>query len=236
MRIGQLGSLLAAIAPALCFAQVPGEPTHEIFPMKAGTRWIYRGEVAWQEINGTQVSKAILTWTMRVVDSFESGRYTVALLSGHPRDLTWYERGRNPGCYFLIRVDGSRYYLRECAATDSRERLHLRPGDLPKLVDDDLIIKLPLHKGDVFGRDDEDKRQDTMYGWLVSSIGPARLGLVMGAVPRPRTPYVLTYRTNPDNLTETYDPGIGLTSFDYSHNGTTSEVHVKLVDFHSPVR
>src|SRR5437016_9886713 len=52
----------------------------DIFPMRTGASWIYRGEVAWQAAGeGAKVHRALLRWKMELVDSVQRGRYRAAL-------------------------------------------------------------------------------------------------------------------------------------------------------------
>src|SRR5437016_1177673 len=122
MRFAWLTFSLVSITAMPCAAQGTSSSNSEIFPMETGTHWTYRGEVVWKGgADNPRIHRANMTWPMRIVDSLEDGRFKIALLSGHPRDLIWYESGRKPGCDLLIRVDGSRFYLRECSPTSSRE-------------------------------------------------------------------------------------------------------------------
>ena len=226
MRTMAIGAsiILILTGSALCAGQIAGQPDTDVFPMRKGTRWIYRGEVAWQASGKGQSTR--LDWTMEVVDSVQRGRYKVALVLGHPKDLIWYEEGRKPGCHILIAVDNTKFYLRECEPSASREKLTLPEGDLTGLTgEENLILKFPLRQADTFGGDPERDAKDGMYAWYVQAVRQTP----------PRTEYVLTYRTNPDHEVDTYVPGIGLTAFVYSHHGTVSEVNVKLVDFQIPV-
>src|SRR5260370_33508279 len=100
--------------------------------MRKGTHWIYRGEVAWQASGKTHSTR--LDWKMEVVDSVQRGRYKVALVLGHPKDLIWYEESRKPGCHILIAVDNSKFYLRECKTAASRGRRILPEGALTGLT------------------------------------------------------------------------------------------------------
>jgi hypothetical protein len=205
--------------------------------MPKGTRWTYRGEVAWQTNGeGAKVHSKRLDWTMEVVDSVQRGRFKVALVRGHPKDLTWYEEGRKPGCHILIAVDNTKFYLGECEPSASPETLILPEGDLSGLIDEErLILKFPLRQGDTFGGDPARGVKDGMYAWCVQAMRQATLGQISGISPaRPRMEFVLTYRTNPDHEVDTYVPGIGLTSYVYSHHGTVSDVNVNLVVFQRP--
>src|SRR5258706_15490820 len=93
MRTIEIGAsiILILTCSALCAGQIAGQPDTEVFPMRKGTRWIYRGEVASQ--TSGKVLTTQLDWTMEVMDNVQRGRYNVALILGHPKDLTWYEKG-----------------------------------------------------------------------------------------------------------------------------------------------
>jgi hypothetical protein len=212
----------------------------ELFPMQTGTRWIYQGEVAWQPAaQGSKAQTKQMQWEMKVVDSVERGRYKVALIVGHPADLAWYDEGREGGCHILIASDNEKFYLSRCSPGASQERLSLPGGDLAELVhDEDLIFKLPLHQGEVFGAEpDRGEREDTFYEWSVEEVRPAALHRIAGiSFDRPQPEYVIIYRTMPDHQIATYVPGIGLTAYVYSHHGTVSEVDMKLVKFEPPGR
>src|SRR5437667_116174 len=154
MRTMAIGASIILILTGSVLGQITGQPDTEVFPMRKGTRWVYRGEVAWQT-SGKAHSKQ-LDWTMEVVDSVQRGRYKVALLLGHPKDLTWYEEGRKPGCHILIADDNTKFYLYECEPSASHERLILPKGDLRGLTgEESLILKFPLRQADTFGGDPE---------------------------------------------------------------------------------
>src|SRR5438093_11723610 len=102
--------ILILTGSSLCAGQATGQHDTEVFPMRKGTVWIYRGEVAWE---AGEVHRARLDWKMEVMDSVQRGRYKVALVLGHPKDLTWYEEVRKRGCHILIAVDNTKFYLGE---------------------------------------------------------------------------------------------------------------------------
>jgi hypothetical protein len=239
MRVGTIGvsALLVVGAGWLCTGQEQRQPTAEVFPMRKGTHWIYRGDVAWQASGeSAEVHRSQLDWNMEIVDSVQRGRYKVALIIGHPKDLTWYEEGRQPGCDVLIGVDDKKFYLVQCAPSASREKLTSTEGDLSSMINEDnLIFWLPIGQGDSFGGDPERTVKDGMYAWRVQAIRQATLKGIGGiSGTGPWTEYILTYRTYPDHEIDTYVPGIGLTAYVYSHHGTVSEVNVKLVEFQLP--
>ncbi|MFN7996287.1 MAG: hypothetical protein U0Q18_21930 [Bryobacteraceae bacterium] len=211
-----------------------GHAENDILPMHKGSYWIYRGEVAWAGSGETAPAhKKTVTWKMEIADSAQRGRYTVALVLGHPKDLTWYEEGRERQCSLLIAVDAAKFFLGACGGKPGE--IHGLPqGDIaPSLARAELFFKYPLQADEVFGGDPSVQRDDTMYAWMVQAVRPARLRGIKGVqASGKRMEYELTYRTMPDHQIETYVPGIGLTRYVYSHHGTTSEVDVRLVEFH----
>ena len=90
MRTMAIGASIILILTGSVLGQITGQPDTEVFPMRKGTRWVYRGEVAWQTSRKARSTRR-LDWTMEVVDSVQRGRYKVALVLGHPKDLIWYE-------------------------------------------------------------------------------------------------------------------------------------------------
>ncbi|HZU24315.1 MAG TPA: hypothetical protein VFA04_02265 [Bryobacteraceae bacterium] len=199
----------------------------DIVPMEKGTAWTYRGEVAWAG-DGDQVKRAKVQWKMEVVDSQRQGRYRVARLMGYPSDLTFYQPDRQRGCHLLIAVD-VKLYLTGCPAGDTA----LTGIDFSKLTNDDLILELPLEKGNTFAADSQ--RDDTMYAWHVEDVGPAKVAGIAGVRPDFHgRQYDLIYRTLPDHQIAIWVPGLGLTSYIYSHHGTASQVDIRLIEFQHP--
>jgi hypothetical protein len=172
-------------------------------------------------------------WKMEIVDSRVAGPYKVALILGHPRDLDWYQEGRERGCYVLIAIDNKEFYLVWCPPSASRQRLTLNEADLRAMTThENLVLKLPLAQGDCFGGNPGRGVNDVMYAWCVLEVRREALsvrGLLMTV---PSVEYDLIYRANPDHEIDTYVPGAGLTAYVYSHHGAVSEVNVKLVEFH----
>jgi hypothetical protein len=75
-------------------------------------------------------------------------------------------------------------------------------------------------------------RSDNRYCWLVASAKKEALAGVRGLDQGTRDQYVLEYRTNPDDSSFTFVPGIGITAYDYHHHGTVADTELKLVEFH----
>jgi len=95
---------------------------------------------------------------------------------------------------------------------------------------DDLILQLPLHTGELFGRDPAERR-DTFYAWFVEvaePVPPSVRRLLPGITD---SLYSVVYRTNPDYTLVGFVPGLGVAHYVYSHHGTTAETEAWLVAF-----
>jgi len=205
--------LFATLIATLAFGASP-----ESFPMSKGSYWIYRGNVSWQDDD--EIKSRKIEWKMEVTESISRADGVVAVLKGHPGDLTWFEPGRDRGNYLLIKIGDSRYYLLQESRFDQAYTRVEDPAEpLDSLVrDHELILQLPLKPGSRFGEADQMNRSDNMYTWYVESVKRGR--------------YDLTFSTNPDHLFITYVRGTGITSFIYGHHGTVSLVDVRLAVSH----
>jgi hypothetical protein len=59
-----------------------------------GTKWFYKGVVKWQVEN--KVMEKNISWSMEVIDSFQTNDILIAKIKGHPDDMAWYKEGKMP--------------------------------------------------------------------------------------------------------------------------------------------
>ena len=152
-----------------------------------------------------------------------------ATVQGWPSDLAWWEPGRGPTLSVLYCAGGRVYHLSPTIGTaaalaDSLLSGRRRPDS------DDLILELPLHTGQLFGRDPAG-RDDTFYAWLVERAEPVppsvrRLRAGLGD-----SLYTLIYRTNPDYTEVGFVPGLGVARYVYHHHGTTADAEAWLMGY-----
>lgn len=210
--------VLLAVVLAAATGAAPAGGDGAVFPFVKGTTWTYAGTVKWTDVrtprNGT------VRWTSEVVDAFDDGDVAAALLKGGVWDVAWWSPDANPGSYVVLRV-GTRYYLvwhdtkTMFAAVKKSGR-----NALPPNLADEIWFDAPLKPGALYRPRDVAPRDDTMYGWSIESAAA------------PRSAYVLSYHTLPDEETLTLVPGIGITSFAYLHHGTIAEANIHLVAYH----
>ncbi|MDP9104884.1 MAG: hypothetical protein M3N49_03030 [Candidatus Eremiobacteraeota bacterium] len=145
--------------------------------------------------------------------------------------MAWWSPDARAESYVLLRV-GTRYYLvRHDAKTLFSAVKASGRNALPPDLADELWFEAPLKPGALYRPRDVGPREDTMYGWLIASAAPVNVGLA-GVEGAPRSAYVLSYRTLPDEQRLTLVPGVGITSFAYVHHGTIAEADVHLVAYH----
>ena len=227
MRTHTIISLLG-LAWFCAIFQTAGAQAAEMFPLSPGTYWIYEGLVKWQNESG--VKEQQMTWKMEVVEQVERDGFVGYLMKGHPSDLAFYEDGRTPSDYAIIRRGNNLYH----AETSAFQRLKDPADDLKDLVlPADLILKLPLMLGDKFGDLEMLKRDDDFYCWVVKEKRPF-LAKITGVVPAASLEeYLVTFTSLPDGIIVYFTPGIGITRYEYTHHGTISEVDVRVIQYHS---
>jgi len=212
-----------------------GEDARQSFPLSPGTYWIYHGLVrAWVE--GSSVGKVTdVTWKMSVVRVVERDGIAAAIVSGFPSDLDWSEGRAEPQISILLATQDGKFYLKgEFDTRSVLDQIDNPKYPLQELVDvDDWFLQLPLAEGKKFCDDEGMQRADELYCWVTQAPHPAALGGVKGVVSAQRPAYEIDYATLPDDTEIEFVPGVGITSYQYHHHGTTADTELHLVEFHS---
>jgi hypothetical protein len=217
-----IGWVLAASMAAAGAGPPPPVPPSPFFPLAKGTMWTYRGTVKWTLMNSSTVREKELTWTMEVLDSRQADGRTLARLRGHPADLCWYEDGKAPGVYWIIR-EADRYF----DVGDLED-----PSGPLDLARREAFLDLPLFLDKRWGDAEQVQRPDGMYCWVVSEVRREKPAGIKGLdAGRPVEVYRAAYRTNPDHQLVDYAPGVGIVRYQFVHHGTVSECDMTLVEY-----
>jgi hypothetical protein len=156
---------------------------------------------------------------MEVVDVIPHGNANAVIIKGFPTDLVWYEGKAERGNYLLL-VDSNKVYLSNLPPDDS---LNLRVKDTNDALADlktgyNIIFDFPLVKGKTWGADPEmPQRSDSMYAWVVQNT--ASSSQAAG----------IKYNTNPDHSIFEFQPGVGITGYQFEHHGTVMSLEMKLI-------
>ncbi len=205
------------------------------FPLSAGAKYTYTGNVKWQEVDDPKVYDSTVTWEVKTVDVFTGKDFSAAKMEGSLDDMTFYFRSTKPTDYLLIR-SGNRYYKipGEKKEIDDLFNNIKGTGKIPKglLAGGEIILQTELKKGDYFPDISTKDSSDIAYRWVVDGIGKINITDVKGVNPvEQRTLCRLVYITNPDETSVDFVPGVGILNFKYKHNGSASSCDMKLVEF-----
>ncbi len=200
------------------------------FNFPNGATWTYQGIVKWEEKGKAQ--QKTLAWKMQIVEKIERGDGVVGyVLKGHPRDLAFYTADKQPGDYLYLARANQVYLVtvRDAKVVDRVKDKNDALADL--LADANLAFDFPLTVNKRYGSLSLIARQDVWYVWIVNGAKPTPLTGIQGVTPTNATEYTLELRTNPDRQTVYFVPNVGITRFVYHHNGTLSDVDVKLIEY-----
>ena len=203
-----------------------------VVPLTTGRSWTYRAHVTWTVAGATTTRDTVIAWTTRVLEVRTRDSVSVALVRDWPTALAWWEPGQPPDTTFVVCI-GARLF--QVAANGG-----VRPALGDSLLSgvrrpslDDLLLELPLHTGDLYGREPSD-RTDTFYAWYVESAAPVTTRLARLGAPDADSVYTVAYRTLPDHQILGYVPGFGLTRYVYAHHGTVAAVTAVLAATRHP--
>ncbi len=220
-------------APTVAPTSLPPSPTPvppAMFTFPKGAMWTYQGVVKW-ELKGKAQQKT-LTWKMSVTDKIERADGVVGyVMNGHPFDLAFYEDGKKPSDYLYL-AKANRVYQITLLDAKPIERVK-NSGDalVDLLVDDNLVFDFPFTVGKKFGPAQLTANSDGMNYWTVTEQKQTTLLGVKGIANPEVIESTLNFKTNPDNQSVFMVPSIGITRFVYHHNGTLSDVDVKLIEY-----
>lgn len=199
-------------------------------PLEKGIFWVYEGTIK-RSGDGSEVTASKISWTTRIEALYRHPGYHVAVVSGFPDELAWYELGNQPR-YSLLVQSGEQTYLIPAENRAAAEKLAVNfPASArERLTVDGLLLDLPLSVGKRFAVEDQE-RTDGMYCWIVEGETAAALHVSGYDSEKGARGYQLAYRTNSDLKMFEFVPGLGITRFVYDHHGQTASVDVRLVQF-----
>jgi len=213
--------------------QNPNAERHE-FPIEPGMYWIYEGNVVWPEPGATAVQRRQITWRMEITEVITRVWSTVAVVKGHPRDLVFFDPKREPRTSLLVSVNLQKYYLIESDRVQAALNRLKDPTDLlTGLVrESELFLEAPISIGKRFCDTEMLTRTDDQYCWWVDEEREPTIKSIPGIQPGWDGPeYTMSFRSPSSSEFIGFAPGIGITSYDFSHHGTRSEVQLKLTAF-----
>ena len=228
-------SLLIFLLVLFSTPPIPAQQTltEQFLPLTPGTWWLYRGTVTWSDQQTEKDAQANVTLKMTVQKVIQKPAFTIAILSGFPRDLDWAtgEVGAMP--WLLIETKRHEVFFNSLPPDFDYARLEKDSATLDKfLAEDNLLFRWPLKQGMKFGDAESVRRDDNQYCWVVATQQTKKLGDIKGLPSRSAEVSLLQYITNPDDTEMEISPGIGILSYRYHHHGTVADTSLALVEFH----
>jgi hypothetical protein len=203
--------------------------------LKVGNYWIYGGRVAWSDVTAKNAYDAKkISWKTEILESTIRGELKAYLVRGSVTDLAWYEPEDKPGMQSLWIIYRNRFYILG-ADKGLLRRFHDSKDSLVSLVtEEEPVLQFPLRLNQCTTElkpEEPRDRNDLMYCWHMERRRIGKLS-TSGVPQSPVVQWTAWYRTNPDHQILGFAPGIGITSYDFSHHGSIYEAHVKLVSAH----
>ena len=204
-----------------------------LFPLEKGSYWLYKGNIRWTpEGENQKVKSKVITWKMTIHEVFESARVKVALVTGFPNDVAWYEEGMTPKYSLLAQTEDAvlwNGYETEKEALEAAKAIVAKGIEAgPNLK---TLLEFPLIEGKRYDVTDE-SRTDNMYAWNVEKVGKAEMK-VKGIKPGAYKKSTLVYRTLPDHIIVEFFDSIGIGRYVYKHHGTEAFEDLRLVEYGS---
>jgi len=210
------------------------EPQLDLFfPLTPGTWWLYRGTVTWSDQQTEKDDHSDVTLKMTVEKVIQKPDFTIAVLSGFPRDLDWATGEVAAMPWLLIETKRHEVFFNSLPPDFDYAKLEKDAASLGKfLSEDNLLFRWPFKQGMKFGDAESLRRDDAHYCWVVATQETRKLGEIKGLAPKSAEVSVLQFVTNPDDTKMELSPGIGILSYEYHHHGTVAATSLTLVEFH----
>jgi hypothetical protein len=203
-----------------------------LYPLEKGSYWIYKGNIKWTPEGVDQkVRSQFITWKMTVHEIVESADCRIAVVSGFPGDLAWYDEGTKPKYSLIVLKDKCvhrhSFESQQDALAAARK---IAAGDKDSLNALNCMIEFPLVKGKKYDLTDE-SRQDNMYAWYVEQVDKVNIKVKGYKSSKRKDRFKLIYRTLPDHIIMYFVPGLGITRYVYNHHGTAAFEDLRLVEY-----
>lgn len=201
--------------------------------MTKGVRWTYTTHTEICQVGG-HVATNDTVISCEVMETAAKCGIIAARLSGFPLGINAWSEGTNfTSEVLLVCIPASQYHLLD---TNDLSRFQEPKDLLLDLVDENsLILDCPLTANKRFGEFGQLTRLDFSYCWFVESEEEVGIRGISGVSPwRKHMVYHLVYRTLPDVQHVVFAPGIGIIEYTYHHNGTPSNLRMRLKDFRKP--
>jgi hypothetical protein len=235
--------LIALIAVSMTSGMaVAQQPPEDELRLKPGNYWVYRGVVKWAypstpEEQARQaparLGKKQIVWKLQILEEVTRDDLKAYLVKGSLDQLSWYAPGKKEEQSLWI-VCKDRFYM--LVMDPDLLRRFRDPTDslVSAVLKEEPVLQFPSRLSQCttpIAPDQPRQRDDLFYCWYLEDKKLLEVAHISG-VTGPLTVWKAWYRSLPDHQIYGFAPGWGFVSYDFSHHGTPSEAHVKLVEAH----
>lgn len=178
-------------------------------PLAKGATWKYKAKVSAYNTETEKVETRTFDWTTKVEEERYGAGVIGYVVSGWPTDIDDQSAGTPAPSKTMILRAGEFFLFSAGAVTDAE----------PTLDSAERWFRVPLFESDSVCPDDGAWSNGTLYCWVVTKEGPKSRR------------YNITFRSGPDDITYTLEPGRGLVKYHYEHHGSTNTVDLQLVSY-----
>jgi hypothetical protein len=205
-----------------------------VFPLRAGTYWVYQAVVSWGSADSSAPHQKLMAWKMEVDRVIRRGSVVAAVIKGFPRDLDHSHGDTIPAQSLIVESGGTKFYWIPPSSFKSTLAQLENPNDsLNGLTsDDNIFLDLPLTGGKKFCNTTGMIRTDGFYCWVAGEPEVAELSGVKGLPPGDLTAFPIHFFTADDATTFDFVPGVGITRYNYQVHGKADDTELHLVEFH----
>ena len=181
-----------------------------------GDQFIYKGIVKWGEDPNPRQKE--VTWPVEVVEVMTRGSYHIAKLSGFPDDLIGFydfdtEEPKPVERYYIIEKQTGEIYISDTLPS-------LTQSALKQLKEEQTYLNLS----------DPPRRKKPYSDWVLESKSAGSIDDIQGIPQGQYQQYAFAERTMSGTSTIEFVPKIGVVAFKHVHNGSISEIDLKLIE------
>jgi hypothetical protein len=198
------------------FLTMPTVAAADLLPFAAGNAWTYEAQVDWTKANSNEVASGVVTWRSRVVEAGKTDAGTVAIVTGLPMQLGFYEPGSVP-TYDVLVQDSRGLWIADAGTAE--EAASIAANAAAGAQTGEQVLQYPVRLGNCASR--APGRSDNMYCWLVES--ELECNGLQG--------WRIVYRSLSSYEALDVFPEIGITGYVFRHHGTVANTAAGLISY-----
>lgn len=211
--------------------------TTEIFPLKTGNIWHYKGRVTIPDIeHDGRTFKKEAELTVQVAEEISNNEFSLFIMNGHWRDLyDYWPRikidDKEPVIiptqeYGYLIISNKIYYVPHERLDEAVEFMRNNDYCLAPIEPSGLEYEFPLFKGQRYGQIPDISRKDFNFCWYVNDETYNHVPDNGKVLTMPR--YSMVYSMIYEYISLSFESYLGVTAYDYNHQGSMANFQLSL--------